>query len=603
MTGFPHSIGLIVFISSSTSSDLQETVEKLHLVLDQSGFLDNLSALHRDCGVDGELKDIAEFLGWNIRQELRDVRLSSLADEKGAGDLENENVNRRLLEMLRERANENPDGDFATASARLFAWLARHGEWERLRNFPVFAREGESESVVVIYTPRTPGDGEPPLGPVMTLPEDLQPFADIFPPSCAMASEFLAELPDLDVWQKLDEAENLVRRDVVTVRSVDLKQAFMSEPLPDGSHEAVHPVEVTDIVNRAEIVGRVRSSRQRALLYWRFVVEWLVNHDSEGLEIQQVDCECEQAHGFYRAAWLEPLRSGGDRWIRLEGDKRYSMSAQSLAKLLKSGGEEVRACLKRPMVHRLLEAIGVSRLDLMQELYSESKEGRDGLEKAFVEILASAEGDVRRLNYAREYVEDLKNDESLPNVLAERREKRRVVHANRALGEYVENLVKESLKAAKFVVRRTGVGSDFEIHQETDHVMNLEVMRSGRTWLVEVKATRDQQGVRMTTRQAKEAVKEKSRFLLCVVTVTAEEPGPEDVRESMRFVENIGDAVAPLCSDLDKLEGLRDEITASELSGVQLEVTSGNARIRVASSVWGAEGFRLEDLADRLTAL
>ena len=52
-------------------------------------------------------------------------------------------------------------GDFATASARLFAWLARHGEWERLRNFPVFAREGESESVVVIYTPRTPGDGEP----------------------------------------------------------------------------------------------------------------------------------------------------------------------------------------------------------------------------------------------------------------------------------------------------------------------------------------------------------------------------------------------------------------------------------------------------------
>ena len=107
----------------------------------------------------------------------------------------------------------------------------------------------------------------------------------------------------------------------------------------------------------------------------------------------------------------------------------------------------------------------------------------------------------------------------------------------------------------------------------------------------------------MTTRQAKEAVKEKSRFLLCVVTVTAEEPGPEDVRESMRFVENIGDAVAPLCSDLDKLEGLRDEITASELSGVQLEVTSGNARIRVASSVWGAEGFRLEDLADRLTAL
>ena len=188
-------------------------------------------------------------------------------------------------------------------------------------------------------------------------------------------------------------------------------------------------------------------------------------------------------------------------------------------------------------------------------------------------------------------------------MLAERREKRRVVHANRALGKHVENLVKESLEAAKFVVRRTGVGSDFEIYQETDHVMNLEVSRGGRTWLVEVKATRDRQGAPMTTKQAQEAVKEKSRFLLCVVEVTMEKPRPEDVRKGMRFVENIGDAVAPLCSDLDKLEGFREEITASESSGVQLEVTSGAARIRVAPSVWEEGGFRLDDLADRLTAL
>lgn len=132
--------------------------------------------------------------------------------------------------------------------------------------------------------------------------------------------------------------------------------------------------------------------------------------------------------------------------------------------------------------------------------------------------------------------------------------------------------------------------------------MNLEVTRSGRTWLVEVKATREQRGVRMTAKQAKEAVKGKSRFLLCVVVVTVEEPRLEDVREGMRFVENIGEAIAPLCSDLDKLEGFREEITASESSGVQLEVTSGDARIRVASSVWEEEGFRLEDLADRLTA-
>ena len=582
-------------------SDLQDAVKDLHLVVDQAGFLDSLSALHRDRGVDGELKDVGELLDSSVRQKLRAVELSALKDEEGAGDLGNDEVSGQLLDKLRERASAEPNEDFAIAGTRLFGWLAKRGAWEQLRDFPVYAHEGDAGDVTVIYTPRTPGEEEPPLAPIRAWPEDLQPFADIFPPSLFMATEFFEALPDLDVWRQLDESESLVRRNVVDRRSVDLEDSFLSEPLPDGDHEAVRPFEVTDVVNRTEVMARVRGSRQRALLYWRFVVGWLLDHDAAGLEIRQVDCRCEQAHGVYRAAWLDTLRNGGDRWIRLESDKRHSMNAQSLAKLLRDGGPGERSCLNRPTVQRLLEAIGVSRLELMRELYSDTKEGREDLERAFVEILATAEGDVRRLGYAREYIEDLKEDQDLPGALAERRERRRIVHANRALGEQVEKLVKENLEAASFVVRRTGVGSDFEIRQEVDDVVNLRVTRGERTWLVEVKATRDRT-VRLTTTQAKEAVKEKGRFLLCVVTVRAEAPRLDDVRDSMRFVENIGDAVAPLCSDLDRLEGLRDDIVTTKAAGVQLEVVTGTARIRVESSVWEA-GFALRELADRLTAL
>ena len=578
-----------------------EAVRELHLVVDQSGFLDSVSALHRDCGIDAELKDIAELLNWEVRKELRDVELSALEDEEGAGDLGSDEVCERLLVKLRESASKSPTDNFAAAGARLFAWIARHGAFERLRDFPVFARDGDTEGVTVMYTPRTLSEGEPPLGPVKTWPKDLQPFADIFPPASIMAFDFFEALPDLDIWRELDGRERLVGRTVVLAKSVGLDQVFLSEPLPDGEHEALRPVEVTDVVNRADVMARVRGSRQRGLLYWRFVVRWLVEHDAAGLEIQRVDCECEQKHGVYRGAWLEPLRSGGDRWIRLEGDKRHSMGAHSLARLLKSGGEEDQARLSQPQVLRLLDAIGVSRLELMRELYSDTKEGRESLERAFVEILASAEGDVGRLSRAREYLDDLKDDEDLPEALAERRERRRVVRANRALGEHVEKLVKETLEAANFVVRRTGVGSDFEIHEGVDDVVNLRVTKGGRTWLVEVKATRDQQSVRLTTTQAKEAVKEKSRFLLCVVTVTTEAPELEEVRGSMRFVENIGDIVAPLCVDLDRLEGLRGKITTSKASGVQLEVLSGAARIRVESGIWEA-GFPIGHLAERLAA-
>ena len=51
-------------------NNLRESVSEFHLVLDQDEILDKLSALHRDRGVAGELKDIAELLEWRLREGL-----------------------------------------------------------------------------------------------------------------------------------------------------------------------------------------------------------------------------------------------------------------------------------------------------------------------------------------------------------------------------------------------------------------------------------------------------------------------------------------------------------------------------------------------------
>ena len=120
-----------------------------------------------------------------------------------------------------------------------------------------------------------------------------------------------------------------------------------------------------------------------------------------------------------------------------------------------------------------------------------------------------------------------------------------IVHTNQRLGQRVEQLVKASLENEGFIVRRTGVGSDFEIEYnlaETGDVGRLELSRDGRTWLVEVKATSDRD-VRMTVTQAKTAAEEKDGFLLCVVSVERESGEPElddvrtnyAVREKYRF--------------------------------------------------------------------
>ena len=151
---------LHLFISEN---GLRETVQRYRLVLDQGGYLCTLSELHRDCDIAGELKDVAELLDRHLRGELRDCRLSALKDEVGAGDLDNGLVVKDLLERLRARAEENPDEVFAKASGRLFSWLVSQRDWDHLRDFPAFSREGSDADLKVIYTPRVARPEDLPL--------------------------------------------------------------------------------------------------------------------------------------------------------------------------------------------------------------------------------------------------------------------------------------------------------------------------------------------------------------------------------------------------------------------------------------------------------
>ena len=205
------------------------------------------------------------------------------------------------------------------------------------------------------------------------------------------------------------------------------------------------------------------------------------------------------------------------------------------------------------------------------------------------------------LDSVRDFVKDVTEDDRLLEHLANRREQRRQVHENQNLGATIETLVKDNLKAAGFSVRRTGIGSDFEIALDTGHLGNLHITKETRSWLVEVKATRDLR-VRMTDVQARTAVREGDRFLLCVVPVDSDDIIAEsvDIWSVMRFVSGLGQRLAVICDDLGGYEELRADITADAASGVQLEITPGPARVRVASSVWEADGFPLNELAARL---
>ncbi len=569
---------------------LNEVIRTQSIILDQGGCLDELFNLHRDQGIAEELKDIAKLLEWNIRLELRDKRLTSLADEVGVGEWDSEYVARELVKKLQERTDEKPDDDFAKASRHLFKWIVKQEKWNLLHSFPVFAESSEPNGRIRLDLPHPEKEENRPLAPIGAWTEDLRQFSDLFPQSHILADAFFEAVPDPDAWRILDE-KGFIRTDVIISKNVNFDKFFPDEPLPEGEHRTADSVTVTDITFLTGTINRVRGSRPLAQKFWRFLIEWVISHDSKGLEVEEAACECaeEQKHRYFQAKWLVPLVER--KWVPLEGGRRDKATAQSLARLLRDSEWKPGSLNENPAAVKFLEAIGVTRFDLTREFVAGNPKTHEELDNAFTDILVATEEDISHLNHVRDFALDLANDEELPNVLAERRQNREIVQKNQRLGALVEKLVKENLENEGFSVTRTGVGSDYEI----------ELLQEGQRWLVEVKSTQGQEVVRMTDTQARTAVKEEGRFLLCVVQVESGKTQPEldEVRDKMRFVKNIGSLVEPLCHDLDGFEELRDDITDGNPSGVQLEVESGTARIRVTKSVWD-KGFHIEDLSKQL---
>ena len=566
---------------------LREKVKDYRIVPNQDEGLDKLSNLHRDQGIDEELKVIAELLEWDIRQKLRHKELHSLTDEVGAEDGDEGWDNKYVVEELLTRINdknklltlindknkiEDKDfkkaKDFKDAIVHLFTWIVHKEYWDKLERYPVFTKETAPGKNKTLYLSKHTKDNEQPLAPDKAWPEDLREYSDLFPPDYILAwDDFFKEL-DLGAWKKLDE-EGFVKTDVIVTKKVtkvkfDKFLIEAKEPL-GTKHEITEEITVTNIALLSKIMSRVSQKPERARLFWRFLTKWLVMRDSDGLEFDETSCKCGKSHRYFPAEWLAPLAE--KKWVPLGGKKSDIATEKSLANLFK-GKEEELFIIEEPKIVKLLEAINVNPRNLKMEIIKEIATEAD------LDLNIALAGIGRDLNL-RDCLEQIRTEQE-----------------NRRLGRLVEQLVKESLEEKDFLVKLTGAGSDFKISPKTG--------KDKQSWLVEVKSTRGRKA-KMTYTQAKTAVDQKNRFLLCVVPVKNAKPDLDAVRNNMLFVENIGGLVAPLYENIDEPDKPRLEITTPDKSpGVQLEVLRDAVRICVDSSVWKKHGFRLESLAERL---
>ncbi|MDE0660112.1 MAG: hypothetical protein OXI79_10735 [Gammaproteobacteria bacterium] len=587
----------------------EKPLRDLPIFPDQSGLFHRHTELRRDQGIPEELKDIAELVDWEIRTELRDTRFAALADEAGAGDVDSDFVVRKLIDLVRNVLEDDPDDDSKAASTRLFTWIVEQEQWHHLDRFPAFSTGGAS-SVPIGLLQHEDKANERHLAPVTTWPEPLRHYADLFPQRHILADDFAASLDNPNVWSALD-AQGFVRSSVLYThtQTVSFREFLPDEPLPEDEegeteHKAHETVEVTNvaflITRDIGVLPRVRQSRRLGQQFWDFVTQWLVVEDASGLHAEDLQCVCGETHRYYPALWL--TRVAGNKWVRLDGGNNDKANAHSLAQLVRDTEWPIDLLRTSRGVIALLKALGVGVPDLLMELVTANPVERSTLDQMIAELLTSVGSDWDQL---RMLAEDIHNDEGLFDHLEERRELRRAVRENQRLGALVECLVKESLEGEDFHVSRTGKGSDYAIEPRPsaeDDSIHLELVRGDHSWLVEIKSTRGN-SVRMTSVQARTAVKHRGSFLLCVVPLgpEPEDPEIETVRECMRFVDGIGARLTDICKKLDDFEDMRDAVSVEHAAGLRLELDSGSPRVCVDSTVWDA-GFGLEHLFGRLTA-
>ena len=438
-----------------------------------------------------------------------------------------------------------------------------------------------------------------PLAPARLWPETAQKFSSLFERGGVLHERYAELQPDETVWESLARRGYVHLQPVYQVRK-SISHFLPDEPLPEGKEGAEHKsqesVSVTEIAFLTEkdtgLIDAARKSRRKAIENLEFIVEHVVCTDTEAFDTADVSCECGETHRIYKAAWLVPLRNR--RWIPLESDgsRATTASAESLGLLLSDHADLIdRLGTGKPAL--LLDALGIRPSDLLLRGMAEDEDTLVEWVRS-MNTLAKLPGfDLSRFN---SIVEEIAENPSFMDSLEEQKHRRQLVKKNQEIGALVEEIFRELMEEHSLKVRRTGVGSDYEI--ESDFVVDnsevlLDVGADKRSVLVEVKAT-SADHAKMTPTQVLKACEGEDEFALCVVKVDSDNPTKAEIQHGLRVVFDVKESLRPAWWNYKTVEDAT-EVATERGGSVELQIVSGQVRFKVMSSVWEQKGLPLRE--------
>lgn len=239
----------------------------------------------------------------------------------------------------------------------------------------------------------------------------------------------------------------------------------------------------------------------------------------------------------------------------------------------------------------LLSILNVSVGEVMMHIVAKDEKTKHELGKAMGSLYSTFmenPNQLEKLAQLAEHEPDLFIKEMEERILNRER-----IRRNQSIGALVETLLKSVLEKEGFKVQRTGVGSDYVVEHDfvEDNIEQILKIEKGKVFFyLEVKSAQ-QESVRMTLTQAKEARDKSDKYALCVVKLDGLEISGENIRKGSSFVTTIGDKVR---DKIAKVEGLQNEQEAlTEPGDIEIEITEGPVRLRINKKGW-EDGYTFE---------
>lgn len=582
---------------------LDRVLLELSLWPSQKGLLCNQTDLYWDDGIDEHLKDIAEELGLPGRAELLSPEIDAEELRRPLGHKSEDKLIVDCIRTLKEQTKDHEivQDKYTKVNVCLLAWIIAHEAWDHLNEFPALTCDDSpiAESVCRLSETST-AEAELPLGPSYIWPEKARRFADLFPP-CFVLSEDYSEQVTSEMWSALAN-KGFVRPSPLFETTDNLRCFLADTTVPsDDEENQIEPSEEVTITQLAflklqnkGLIDRVRKDMKRAVQFIDFLLTFVLDEDKRAFETQCIQCTDKKDRKYYRAGWLIPLATRG--WVPF--DKRSTKaSAESLGNLLR-GHSDILQRLGNPCGRKWLTAIHVGFADLSLHTLAKDEEARVSLMSSILDIAQAAGGNAERV---RKLASEISRYPQLLDRIEEDTKVREKIKKNQLIGRNVETLLRDALESSGVVVNRTGVGSDYEVENDSIEDDDEKWLAIGESpsYLIEVKSARSEK-VGMTVTQAKKAVAEPDRFFLCVVAIGDEEVTERAIRAKARFIPDIGHRLASALKKFETFEKTRQAVRGTPKDAdIEIDITGSDTRFRIATALAKKTGLSFHKAVKR----